>query len=256
MAAQTKVVRRTRRASESSQLTSRTRKQNNSAPQGAAARRDFVIRFLPALFILVMVATILLPQLLSLTLGAAGRVITSVPGWLSNVSFSFQPPAIAPLFTPQVDYWAEDLRRWGREHEVDPNLLATIMQIESCGYDTVASNAGAQGLFQVMPFHFQTGEVMTDPDTNALRGASFINECLGYANGDPGLALACYNGGPSVLRRAFNTWPAETQRYYTWGSAIYKDAQANLGISSTLGDWLNAGGVYLCDRASQRLGLN
>jgi soluble lytic murein transglycosylase-like protein len=221
-----------------------------------AARRDFIIRFLPAIIVLVMVATILLPQLLSLTLGAAGRVITSIPGWLTNASLNYQPSAIAPLFTPQVDYWAEDLRRWGREHSVDPNLLATIMQIESCGYDTVSSNAGAQGLFQVMPFHFQMGEVMTDPDTNALRGANFINECLALANGDPGLALACYNGGGSVLRRNFDTWAAETQRYYYWGSAIYKDAQANLSYSTTLNEWLNAGGTSLCERASRRLGIN
>jgi soluble lytic murein transglycosylase-like protein len=221
-----------------------------------SARRAFLIRFLPAIVILVLIATILLPQLLSLTLGAAGRVITSIPGWLSGVSLSFQPSAIAPLFTPQVDYWSEDIRRWAREYSVDPNLLATIMQIESCGYDTVSSHAGAQGLFQVMPFHFQTGEVMIDPDTNAMRGANFINECLGYANGDPGLALACYNGGPSVLRRDYSTWAHETQRYYYWGSEIYKDAQANLGYSPRLDEWLNAGGDSLCQRAGRRLGLN
>jgi soluble lytic murein transglycosylase-like protein len=221
-----------------------------------STRRALIIRFLPGILILVMVATILLPQLLSLTLGAAGRVLTSIPGWLSSVSLNFQPPAIAPMFTAQIDYWSEDLRRWGREHNVDPNLLATIMQIESCGYDTVTSSAGAQGLFQVMPFHFQQGENMTDPDTNAMRGANFINECLDYANGDAGLALACYNGGPSVISRNFNTWAAETQRYYRWGSAIYRDAQANVTYSASLNDWLTSGGQYLCDRASRRLGLN
>jgi soluble lytic murein transglycosylase-like protein len=119
------------------------------------------------------------------------------------------------------------------------------MQIESCGHPTVVSHAGAQGLFQVMPFHFSATEVMLDPDTNAQRSANFINECMTYANGDIGLVLGCYNGGPSVTRRPFNTWAHETQRYYVWGLSIYYDAVDFESESRTLTDWLNAGGGSL-----------
>jgi hypothetical protein len=88
-----------------------------------------------------------------------------------------------------------------------------------------------------------------------MRGANFLNECLGWSNGDPGLAMACYNGGPSVLQRPFANWPAETQRYYNWGRLIYQDAQQNLASSPTLDQWLNAGGSALCTRAANALGL-
>jgi hypothetical protein len=211
-----------------------------------------LFRYLPAWLILAAVFTIFLPHALNTVIGTAGRAIAGVPVAVSGPAAPISPitPVIAPMFTAEIDHWAEDIRRWAAQYEVDPNLLATIMQIESCGHDTVGSHAGAQGLFQVMPFHFAPGEVYTDPDTNAKRGANFINECLGYSNGDVGLALACYNGGPSVTMRPFNTWPNETQRYYTWGLGIYNDAVNNQTHSQTLDAWLQAGGVNLCNRAA------
>ncbi len=223
--------------------------------QPTKARRSMLLRFLPGWILLGAALLFVLPHVLSLTFGAAGYVISSVPNWLTNLSIVSRGTTIAPLFTKEVDYWAADIQRWATQHNVDPNLLATVMQIESCGHDTVSSHAGAQGLFQVMPFHFSNGENMLDPDTNAMRGARFLNECLGYANGDPGLAMACYNGGPSVIRRPFSQWAAETQRYYTWGTAIYLDAVQNNRSSPTLQNWLDAGGSSLCSRAAQRLGL-
>jgi soluble lytic murein transglycosylase-like protein len=159
--------------------------------------------------------------------------------------------AIAPLFTPEVQRWGAHIERWAAAHGVDPNLLATVMQIESCGDHDVTSSAGAQGLFQVMPFHFSEGEVMTDPETNARRGAAFLAYCMDYADGDPFRALACYNGGPSVVRRDFATWPHETQRYYVWGSTIYEDAKRNQTRSGSLDAWLNAGGSGLCAIAAR-----
>lgn len=157
---------------------------------------------------------------------------------------------IASLFTPEVLYWEDEIVEWATANGIDPNLMATIMQIESCGHPTVASHAGAQGLFQVMPFHFDYGEDMLDPDTNAQRSANFIRECAGYANGDPGLIMACYNGGPSVVRRDFSTWPNETQRYYIWGVGIYYDAVVANKDSKTLNEWLRVGGQNLCTRAA------
>lgn len=163
---------------------------------------------------------------------------------------------IAPLFTDQVQHWESDIATWSSTYEIDPNLIATIMQIESCGHPTVVSGAGARGLFQVMPFHFSSGEDMLDPNTNAFRSANFIHECTNYADGDVGLILACYNGGPSVTFREFDTWANETQRYYVWGVTIYQDAIAFSEHSDNLDQWLQAGGVHLCNRATVALGID
>ncbi len=204
--------------------------------------RKLVLRYLPKT-LMVIIATVLLV-----------RAVQVFPRWLDRVLPGRIP--IAPLFTSEIDYWAHDIQRWAAEYNLDPNLLATVMQIESCGHPTISSYAGAQGLFQVMPFHFTTGEDQLDPDTNAKRGASFLEQCLvNYGKGDPGLALACYNGGPGTIAKPFTAWPNQTQRYYIWGLGIYTDAATNQSSSSTLDQWLNAGGKVLCQMADSALGI-
>lgn len=226
-----------------------------------------VARHLPAWLILSGVMIILLPNLLTVTFGLAGQVLSGVPsvigGAVAGIGSIFSsignPFAgsgdIAPLFTKEIDHWADDISRWAGDYSLDPNLAATVMQIESCGHPTIGSSAGAQGLFQVMPFHFTVGEIQTDPDTNARRGMTYLKWCSDYSNGDVGLTLACYNGGPSVVKKPFANWSAETQRYYNWGTGIYSAAQTNQSRSDTLDQWLNAGGGVLCGMADKALGL-
>lgn len=162
---------------------------------------------------------------------------------------------IASFFTKEVKYWESKIVEWGQLYGVDPNIVATVMQIESCGDPKAISSAGAQSLFQVMPFHFTAGENSMDPDTNAKRGMIFMADLLSRSNGDVGLALAGYNGGPGVMSRSSTTWPAETQRYYRWGNGIYNEITSGQVASETLNEWLAAGGSSLCQQAAARLGL-
>ena len=83
---------------------------------------------------------------------------------------SREQPGISPLFTPEVQAWESEILAWSEKYRLDPNLVATVMQIESCGYQMAESRAGAKGLFQVMPYHFQDGENPYHPSTNAKRG--------------------------------------------------------------------------------------
>jgi soluble lytic murein transglycosylase-like protein len=159
------------------------------------------------------------------------------------------------LFTPEVRYWEPQILRWAAEYEVDPNIVATIMQIESCGNPGAASYAGAQGLFQVMPFHFQPGEDMLDPDTNAMRGLAFFREQMRYTGGDVFLSFAGYNGGYAASGGVYGNWAAETQRYYYWAKGIYLDASSGANQSATLSEWLAAGGGGGCQAAATALGI-
>lgn len=228
----------------------RTKSAGRSAPRvrrpSLPSLPRIVRRYLPGWIILFIVLTILTPQLLYST----SRLVKSIREM-------FAPPgAIAPLFTAEVRHWSGDIERWAHEYSLDPNLLATVMQIESCGHPTVSSYAGAQGLFQVMPFHFAAGENQLDPETNAQHGADVLHQCLmNFADGDPGLAMACYNGGPSVVNKPFTAWNNQTQRYYIWGMGIYTDASANQSQSTTLNLWLDAGGKILCQQAASQLGI-
>lgn len=153
---------------------------------------------------------------------------------------------IASIFTPQVQTWGNDIVRWAADYGLDPNLVATVMQIESCGHAKAVSRAGAQGLFQVMPFHFAESEEMTDAETNARRGLEYLALSLLKAEGDVSLALAGYNGGHGVIGWDSADWPSETRRYVYWGSGIYAEASAGAAESARLQEWLAAGGTRLC----------
>jgi len=226
-----------------------SREHRQAAPEGAGCLSGF-----------------LLPPMAALVIGLA-------LGWLAIHSDVFAAPAanapagtaataslpihrtqrLSALFTPEIQWWGENIVRWADQFGLDPNLAATVMQIESCGDPRALSSAGAMGLFQVMPFHFYPTDNPFDPDTNAARGLAYLKRSLEAAGGNPDLALAGYNGGIGVISRAQTSWAAETQRYIYWGSGIYHDAQAGLSESARLDEWrTRAGG--LCSRARQRLG--
>jgi soluble lytic murein transglycosylase-like protein len=158
---------------------------------------------------------------------------------------------LAPFFRPEVLHWSDAIQRWAAAANVDPNLAAVVMQIESCGDPHARSRSGAMGLFQVMPFHFTVTDRPYDPDTNALRGLAYLSRSLQAAGGDARLALAGYNGGIGVIARAEWTWPAETQRYIRYGAPMYADAQRGDSQSAALDEWYAKYGVSLCRQASQ-----
>ena len=164
-------------------------------------------------------------------------------------------PGIALIFTPEIQYWAEDIAQWAAASQLDPNLVATIMQIESCGDPRAISSAGAMGLFQVMPFHFAASDSPYDPDTNAARGLAYLVRSLQAGGGDARLALAGYNGGIGILSRAEWTWPAQTKRYIQYGVPIYQDARNGLTHSEAVTEWHETYGASLCRQAHNRLGL-
>ena len=182
---------------------------------------------------------------------------TPVPATVVPPTATLSPEvanSLAPLFTPEVQYWKDQSLRWSLATGLNPNLIATVIQIESCGNPHIVSPAGAQGLFQVMPFFFKPGEDPKDPDTNAQHGLYILKEDLALAHGDVGLALASYNGGPKILRKAWRYWMHETHLYYQWGSGIYGDASVGASRSSTLDYWLNvSNGDGLCQMAHREL---
>lgn len=162
---------------------------------------------------------------------------------------------IAPLFTPEVHRWEKKIVAWSETHNLDPNLVATVMQIESCGDPKAVSHAGAMGLFQVMPYHFSAGENAYKPAINAQRGLAYLRRALDARGGDVQLGLAGYNAGISGAKKPKSAWPNETIQYVYWGTGIYADAKKDKSHSPRLDEWLGRGGASLCAQAASRLGL-
>ena len=163
--------------------------------------------------------------------------------------------ALASLFTKEVLAWEGQILTWSELWDVDPNLIATVMQIESCGNPQALSPAGAIGLFQVMPYHFQDDENPYKPRVNARRGIGYLKQALIAGNGDIRLAFAGYNGGIHGAQRPEIEWSDETRRFVYWGVGIYTDALAQKRHSERLDEWLANGGASLCRAAAVQLGL-
>ena len=174
---------------------------------------------------------------------------------LPTQSAALSSTSLSPIFTPEIHYWADSIIRWAAASNLDPNLAAAVMQIESCGDPRATSRAGAMGLFQVMPYHFKAGENPYQPDTNALRGLGYLKRSLDAAGGNARLALAGYNGGIGVISRGEWAWAAETVRYVRYGFPIYEDARRGITTSASLNEWYGLYGAGMCRRAAQRLGL-
>lgn len=172
----------------------------------------------------------------------------------ASVGNSPKRSTLAPFFAPSVLFWEEDIIRWAKEWDLDPNLVATVMQIESCGDPQALSYVGAMGLFQVMPYHFSATEAPFHPDTNAKRGMAYLQKALNTYN-QVRLAFAGYNGGIGTAAKPESAWPRETIRYTYWGTGIYGDANKGKNNSPRLEEWFGAGGASLCRQAEERLGI-
>jgi soluble lytic murein transglycosylase-like protein len=200
-------------------------------------------------FLLPPLAVIFVSLILSSLALKAPMPVQAQPISLNSTS------GLAPFFRPEVQYWAHPIIEWSSASSLDPNLVAVIMQIESCGDPRARSQAGAMGLFQVMPYHFYVTDDPYDPDVNAARGLAYLARSLEAAHGDARLALAGYNGGIGVIARAEWIWSAETKRYVYYAAPIYEDARQGAAVSSMLDEWYKEYGVSLCKQAGERLGL-
>jgi len=198
----------------------------------------------------------LVPALLAWGLAGLTRALPGAASQLAPrddppgpLSLAPIPPGFSPVFTPEVVRWSAEILRWSEQYKLPPEVIATVMQIESCGDPEARSSAGAQGLFQVMPFHFSAGEQPADPEVNARRGLAYLARSMELAGDDLAAGFAGYNGGHGVIVWAPSDWPEETIRYVRWATGILQEARAGVVPSPTLQAWLEAGGAYLCRQA-------
>lgn len=105
-----------------------------------------------------------------------------------------------------------------KEMDIDPYLILSIMRSESNYNSRALSQAGAQGLMQIMPYtavrlarafedqDFKL-ENLQSSDTNITYGSLYLSMLLHYYRGHEIPAVAAYNAGPIVV----NKWLKECQ---------------------------------------------
>jgi hypothetical protein len=83
---------------------------------------------------------------------------------------------------------------------VDVAFVQAIMMAESGGNPLAVSSAGALGLMQVEPSHFQPGQDPLDPLTKVMVGVRFLNSLDVLFDGNLPLVAAGYNAGPGAVQ--------------------------------------------------------
>ncbi|MCY3970380.1 MAG: lytic transglycosylase domain-containing protein [Acidobacteria bacterium] len=102
-------------------------------------------------------------------------------------------------------------------HEIDPLLVAAVVQTESAFDRLAVSPQGALGLMQMMPKTAEEFGVANvyDPGQNLDAGASYLASLLRRFDGDLVLALAAYNAGPGKVERMGGMPPFRETRKFT-----------------------------------------
>lgn len=110
-------------------------------------------------------------------------------------------------------------------HGVSFELALAVMAVESNFDPKAVSEAGAQGLMQLMPATAAEMEVEDpfDPKQNIFGGVRYLRYLTELFGGDLTRAIAAYNAGPSAVNRADGVpnYP-ETKAYLSRVLALYE----------------------------------
>ena len=142
-------------------------------------------------------------------------------GEIASIETLPDPPAPQPVSAPAPPATITDvhelLAHAGQQHNIDVELLASIVKAESGGHPHAVSRTGARGLMQLMPGTARSLGVKDafQPDQNIAGGAAYLDSLLTLYNNNLDLALAAYNAGPAAVARYHNHVPpfAETRAY-------------------------------------------
>lgn len=129
-----------------------------------------------------------------------------------------QKPAAAPA--PETNLSPAELHQLlataGEAHDLNEDLLASVVRAESAGHPRAVSRAGAEGLMQLMPGTAANLGVSNAfaPGENVRGGTAYLDSLLKRYHENLALALAAYNAGPAAVDRWHGIPPYRETRLY------------------------------------------
>lgn len=132
---------------------------------------------------------------------------------VENVPSSAPPKASAPLTKPDLH---QLLQHAGAKHDLNVDLLASVVRAESGGNAQAVSRTGARGLMQLMPKTAAQLGVADSfaPGENIGGGTAYLDALLKRYHDNLALALAAYNAGPAAVDRWHGIPPYRETRLY------------------------------------------
>ena len=124
----------------------------------------------------------------------------------------FLPVKVKLLDVPYANFIADS----ARVHGVAPELVASVIAVESNFNPNAVSWRSARGLMQLMPqtaARFGVTKIF-DPQQNIEAGTKYLKELLLRYNGDLALTLAAYNAGPDRVEQYRSVPPYRETRDY------------------------------------------
>jgi hypothetical protein len=138
---------------------------------------------------------------------------------IASVDMVSDPPA-APVTTAEPKLTNADVHqliaRAGSDHNLDVDLLASVVRAESGGNTLAVSRTGAQGLMQLMPGTAAQLGVKDSfrADQNINGGTAYLDALLLRYHDNLALALAAYNAGPAAVDKYHGVPPYRETRAY------------------------------------------
>lgn len=141
---------------------------------------------------------------------AVSAAQAAVANWI-GAKYHVAPEAIAPLVV--------EADKLSAAYHLSPQLLIAVMAIESNFHPYIQSEAGAQGLMQVMPSvharrydKFGGKSKSVDPIVSLKVGAEILRDCVKLRGGSETEALRYYLGGGPAGDRYIEKVKAEQRR--------------------------------------------
>lgn len=177
----------------------------------------------------------------------------------------------APWIPATVKHWQRPIDTMAKRYNIDPNLLAIIMTLESGGY-AKANSGEATGLMQITPLtakdiaskylkHPVKSYNLYDPQTSIEFGAAYLaylRGVFGDVSQGPSwlstveLVAAGYNGGPGAANSLYKgEGLTDTQTVVYSRDAFNMWRERHASNSPTYDRWLERGGASLVAAAKQ-----
>jgi hypothetical protein len=126
------------------------------------------------------------------------------------------PSPVTIMTAPTKEEMHEMLAHAGAKHNIDEDLLASVVRAESGGQVRAVSRTGARGLMQLMP---GTASAMGvddafRPEQNISGGTAYLDSLLTRYHDNVALALAAYNAGPGAVDKYHGVPPFRETREY------------------------------------------
>lgn len=221
---------------------------------GSLSKRDWAMMAIGAVIVL---GGVLLVKLID-------NLQTPVPYQSKGITASWIPPT--------VRHWSGPINEMAKMYNVDPNLIAIVMTMESGGDAKAMSPDNAQGLMQITPM--TAGDIakkflkkpvttydLSDPKTNIEFGTAYLAYLRGVF-GDPSqgpswdstveLIAAGYNGGPGAANSLYKgNGLTDTQTVVYSRDAFNMWRERHAAGSPTFDRWKERGGQLLLDAAQK-----